>query len=391
MYTQTMAAEPTTVPRSASRAQQRGSATRGALVVLLSSLLLHSGCTDGAADGAPHGQAPAVTVQTLRIEPVEIPLKLTAVGSLASPQTTQISAEFAGKVVFLDIPEGQEVEKGHILARLDERRAAAALTIALARHQNAKERLVRLRQLRSAGVISEQEFDDAIAELDGSTGQLADARTALGKAAISAPFAGILGLRQVSVGAYVDPGDPIVRLTQIDPLDMIFSLPQRHVSQIEAGMTVNGVAGSCEQRFAGVITVIDPDIDPDTRSIRVQARVSNDEGRLRPGMAAALAVQVGHTANALLVPQEAIVREGTRTLLYTLNDDSTTTSREVTLGTFFDDAVEVTEGLDAGATVVTAGQQKLRPALKVVAQPHQPTDNPNVTLGSTGFLEECHF
>lgn len=349
------------------------------------------GCSDGAADGTPRRESPPAVVQTLRLSTVEITERLSAVGSLESPQTTEISAEFAGKVVFLDVPEGEQVKKGHVLARLDMQQAEAAVSVAKARNQNAKDRLTRLRQLRSDGVISEQEFDDAFAELDTTAGQLADATTSLDKRAVRAPFAGILGLRHVSLGAYVDAGDPIVRLTQVKPLDLEFSLPQRHLSRLQIGQIVRGVAGSCDRPVEGTITVIAPHIDPSTRTLRAQARVANRDGRLRPGMAVAIKIEVGRIAEALRVPQEAVVHEGTRSVVYTVNEDTTTSPHEVVLGEFFPDAVQILQGLEEGMTVIVAGHQKLRPDSKVTTEPYRPVENPNVALGSSGSLAECKF
>lgn len=350
-----------------------------------------SGCQGGPAGGVPNREGPPVVVQAVTLEPSEIARTLSAVGSLESPATTQISAEFAGTVVFLDIPEGQAVPEGHVLARLDNRRAGAAVTIAGARHANARERLARLRRLHAKNVISQQELDDAVAELDAAEGALADAETALGKTAVRAPFAGILSLRQVSLGAYVEAGAPLVRLTQIEPLKLIVSVPERHLAQLHAGQTVRGVAGTCENRFEGSIDVIDPYVDPATRSVRVQAIVSNRDGALRPGMAAAVKLEVGRVPDALLVPQEAIVRQGTRTIVYAIDGEGSALPQEVELGEFFADRVEVVRGLEAGQTIVAVGHQKLRPGVKLAAEAYRPVENPNLALGSSRTLGECTF
>jgi membrane fusion protein (multidrug efflux system) len=359
--------------------------------ILAAGLALLSGCQGGPAGGVPNRENPPVVVQTITIEPIEIARTLSAVGGLESPETTQLSAEFAGTVVFLDIPEGREIPAGHILARLDDRRADAAVTIARARRANAHERLARLRRLHAKDVISQQELDDAVAELDAAEGALADAETALGKTAIRAPFTGILSLRQVSLGAYVEAGAPIVRLTQIEPLKLIVSVPQRHLSQLAVGQTVRGVAGSCENEFEGTISVIDPYVDPATRAVRVQAIVPNADGKLRPGMAAAVKLEVGRIGDALLVPQEAIVRQGTRTIVYRLDLDGSALPQEVELGEFFADRVQVVSGLEAGQTIVAAGHQKLRPGVRLAAETYRPVDNPNLALGAARTLAECNF
>lgn len=166
-------------------------------------------------------------------------------------------AERPGKVVFLDIPEGQEVKAGHVLARIDSEQAQAAVDIAQARFKNARDTLARLKTL-PAKATSQQALDDALASLDAAEGQLADAKVALQKMTIIAPFTGVLSLKQLSLGAYLDAGDPLVRLTQIRPLHLIFSLPQRFLSQVKLGQTVRGATSNCAEKFTARLTAIDP-------------------------------------------------------------------------------------------------------------------------------------
>jgi membrane fusion protein (multidrug efflux system) len=231
--------------------------------------------------------------------------------------------------------------------------------------------------------------DDAAAALEQAEGELEEAHTRLRKTAIRAPFAGILGLKQVSLGAVVDPGDPIVRLTQTHPLDLVFSLAQRHVAEVGVGQRVRGVVGGCGERFDGEVTVVEPHVDPATRMVRLQARVPNGNGRLLPGMAARVKVEVATVPDALLVPQEAILRQGSKRLVYVVGEDGAVERSEVALGEYFADEVEITAGLAPGATVVAAGHQKLRPGARVKVEAYEPIENPNLELGSEGVT--CEF
>jgi membrane fusion protein (multidrug efflux system) len=341
--------------------------------------------------GGPGGDGrPPTPVQTVAVTPSQIPRILPAVGNLESPQSTELAAERAGKVVFLDIPEGQEVKTGHILARIDDEQARAAVTIAQARYKNAQDTLARLKTL-PARATSQQALDDAQAELEAAAGQLEDARVALRKTMIPAPFSGVLGLRQVSLGAYLDTGNTIVRLTQIRPLHLIFSLPQRYVSQIKVGQTVRGAASNCEEKFTAQVSAIDPFLDPATRSVQIQAIVPNESGRLLPGMAATVGLEVEQISDALLIPQAAVIRQGTKRLVYTVDADGYVQPHEITVGLFFVTEVQVESGLQAGDVVVAAGHQKLRPGAKVAPQPYEPIDNPNLDLGVNGMALPCEF
>ncbi len=332
-----------------------------------------------------------------------MPRTISAVGSLESPHTTQVTADRGGKVVFLDIPEGQEVQQGHVLARIDADEAQAAVDVARARYQNAQATLERLKKL-PAKARSQQALDDAQAAVRAIKGELDQAKTILRKMTMHAPFTGRLGLRQVSLGAYLEPGDAVVRITQMRPLHLVFSLPQHHVSELENGQTIQGVAGNCANRFTATVSVIDPFLDPETRSVTVQAVVPNKDGSLLPGMAIALRLEVADIPDALSVPLEAIIRQGTRRLVYTVQDGqggpntpdgqarNVVASQQVRLGQFALQHVEILSGLKSGDTVVVAGHQKLRPGARVQPMPYEPVANPNLKLGvSSALLATCDF
>ncbi|MGH7962466.1 MAG: efflux RND transporter periplasmic adaptor subunit, partial [Candidatus Binatia bacterium] len=331
-----------------------------------------------------------IPVQTVTVTPMPIPRTLSAIGGLESPQSTELAAERAGKLVALDVPEGKEVKAGHVLARIDYEQAQAAVDVAQARYKNAQETLARLRSL-SAKATVQQALDDARAELETAEAQLEDAKVALSKTTVTAPFTGVLSLRQVSLGAYLDAGASIVRLTQDRPLHLIFSLPQRFVSQVKIGQTVRGAASNCGEKFTAQVSAIDPFLDLATRSVRIQAVVANESGRLLPGMATEVRLEVEHIPDALLIPQEAVIRQGTKRLVYTVQPDGAAQSTEVRLGLFFVNQVQVEDGLKAGAVVVAAGHQKLRPGAMVNPQPYEPTVNPNLDLGLNDTAVPCEF
>jgi membrane fusion protein (multidrug efflux system) len=308
---------------------------------------------------------------------------LAAVGSLQSPETTTVASEIAGTTVAIDIPEGRYVKAGHLLARLDDAEARAARSVARARLTNAKARLARLRSLRASSVSSQQALDDAVAEFDAAQGEVDEAETRLRKTDIRAPFAGILGLRQVNQGQYLDPGDPIVEITQVDPLELEFGIPQRHASELELGQVVLG------QRFEASVDAIDPRVDPATRAVRLQAAVPNPDGRLLAGMAVRVRLVVGAVSDAVVIPREAIIRQGTKHRVYVVDEESRAHQHDVALGTFFVDGVHVRAGVAPGETVVVAGHQKLQEGALTSPQPYQPIENPNLELGWFGPDGDC--
>ena len=334
---------------------------------------------------------PPIPVQTLTLEAQHLPRTISAVGGLESPQTTQVTADRSGKIVFLDIPEGQEVRQGHVLARIDAAEAQAAVDVAQAQYQNAQATLERLTKLPPKA-RSQQALDNAQAAVRTTKGELDEATTILRKMTIRAPFTGRLGLRQVSLGTYLEPGDAVVRITQVHPLHLVFSLPQHYVPDLATGQRIRGVVGQCTSRFTATVSVIDPFLNPDTRSVTVQAVVPNEERTLLPGMAAALRLEVARLSDAISIPLEAIIRQGTKRLVYTLQDDNLVASQHVQLGQFALQRVEVLSGLTPGDTIIVAGHQKLRPGDRVQPSPYEPVENTNLALGaSSALLTTCDF
>jgi len=319
----------------------------------------------------------------------ELPRTLAAVGSLKSPDTTTVASEFPGTLVAIEIPEGRYVEAGHLLARLDDAEVRAVLSVARARLTNAKARLARLRSLRASSVSSQQALEDAVAECDAAQGEVDEAETRLRKSEIRAPFAGILGLRQVNQGQYIGPGDPVVEITRIDPLELEFGLPQRYAGELEVGQPVLGTVGECGQRFEARVNAIDPRVDRATRAVRLQAAVPNPGGKLLPGMDVRVRLVVGAISDAVVIPQEAIIRQGTKHLVYVVDAEGKARQREVTLGTFFVDGVHVATGVAPGDTVVVGGHQKLGPGAPTAPQPYQAVENPNLELGWFGPDGDC--
>jgi membrane fusion protein (multidrug efflux system) len=353
---------------------------RCALPFLFASLLLACG---EAPAGPPPGPPPAA-VQVMTAAATTLPRTLSAVGSLESADMTAIAAEIPGTVVAIDVPEGKRVEAGHVVARLDDAEARASLAVASARLENARARLARQQPLHAQGVASDQALDDARAELRSAEGAYNEARTRLDKHTIRAPIGGVLGLRQVNVGQYVSAGQPIVEITLADALELRFYLPQKDLPLLAPGQKVHGVVGRCEARFEGTVTAVDPRVDPATRMVGLQAVVSGDAGALSPGMAVRVRLQVGETPDAILLPQEAIVRQGTKYVVYTADEQNHAQPREVALGEFFVDGVHVARGVAAGERVIVSGQQKLQPGSPVAPRPYTPTQNPNVQAGRYG-------
>ena len=310
------------------------------------------------------------------------------VGSLRSPETTTISADVSGIIVALDAPEGREIEKGHLIARLDEKESRASLQVAEARHRNANIALDRARPLVEDGVASEKTLDDAKAEMATAEGLLEEARTRVDKTQIRAPFTGLVGIQTAQLGQFVSSGDAIIELTQVDPLELVFGVPEENATDVRIGQTIQARVGRCGESFEAIVEARDPRIDPDSRSLSVQARVDNSQRRLIPGMSARLRLTIGSQREAVVVPREALAAQGASYVLWVVGEESQVQPRNVVPGEYFPDVVEIREGLEAGVTIVVAGHQKLRPGGTIVETPWVPTENAHLELGTRG-ADDC--
>jgi membrane fusion protein, multidrug efflux system len=347
-------------------------------VGLILGLLLVQACrsreaTMGAAAMSVHVEAAPVKVAELH---QEIP----AVGSLSSPQETVVAPQIDGRVVSLDIAQGQVLQRGTTLARLDDSIQKAALAAAEATLTNARDVYERDRQVVKTGGVSEQQLQSDETAVQQAEAQLAEAQVNLQYTTIRAPFTGALGMRQVSLGAYLKAGDAIVRIRQLDPLFLDFELPQQTIGRIMPGQKANFAVPGLTGEFEGTVTTIDPALDADSRNVHVQATVPNLRLLLKPGMFARVRLIVGTKPDTLFVPAQAIVPEGDARYVWVVAPEDKAEQRRVEVGVFQNNWVEIKAGLKPADRVITAGVQKLYPGAKLIVSSYQPIHNQRLDL-----------
>jgi len=314
--------------------------------------------------GTPAAEA-AVAVEASRVAIDAVIEDIRAVGSLQPNEAVIVSSEIAGRIERLRFTEGEEVKAGDVLVELD----ATILRAELAKIQSDltlaeanRERAMTLAQ-RGAGTLRAR--DEAIAAHQAAVANVALAQARLDKASITAPFSGIVGLRAVSAGAYVTPGDRLVGLADIDPIKVDFRVPELVLSSVRTGqairVTVDAVPG---RTFEGRIYAIDPTVDVNGRAVRLRARVPNPDRVLFPGLFARVQIVVERRENAVLVPESAVFSRGQERLVYRVVDGHAVLTR-VELGQRRPGQVEVIAGLGHEAVVVTAGQQQVRDGARV--------------------------
>ena len=295
---------------------------------------------------------------------------LAAVGSLVASQGISVTTEVAGMVSEILFESGQHVEAGTLLLQLDESVDRAELTGIVAERRLAEQQYKRRADLLESNTISKSDVDEARQRLDNATAQLAAKRALIAKKRITAPFSGWLGIRQVDLGEYLNPGAAIVPLEALDPVYVDFSLPERYLDQVSMDQAVDvAVQAFPGEYFAGTISAMNPGIDPGNRSLRLRATLENPQVRLRPGMFANVRVVLPERSEVLTLPQTAISYNPYGDSVFVIDENeegSVVQRRQVETGDVREGRVEIVQGLQPGEQVVIAGQVKLRNGQSVV-------------------------
>jgi membrane fusion protein (multidrug efflux system) len=340
------------------------------LPLALPALALLGGCGEkGAASGGGFSMPP-MPVETAAVTAGTLVDRFTVVGSLAASEAITVVSEIDAAVIALPFREGQPIAAGALIAQLDDAELKAHAERALALRDQRQASHARVAAVVAAGAGSAQDLDDAAAALKVAEAELRLAETRLAKTRITAPFAGVLGARQVSPGAYLRAGTAIAELSRYDELRVSFSAPERLLGQLTRGAAVSVTTTAYpDSALMGTVDIIEPALDAATRSARVVARLPNRDRLLRPGMSAEVSVVLASRENALTLPSEAVFILGGQMMVYVVGADSTISPRPVSLGLRLADAVELLAGLAPGERVVRAGHQKIYPGAKVLPLP----------------------
>ena len=288
---------------------------------------------------------------------------LQATGTLVAVKGVELSAEVDGIVREIAFQSGQAVKQGDLLLRLDDEVDRADLQGARASLELARLKFDRFKRLLRDKSVSQSDYDTAQAELSSARAAVAAKQATIDRKTLRAPFDGVLGIEQISLGQYLAKGSPIVPLVQLDPVHVDFSLPERQLPQLAVGQQVSISVAAWPQAFSGEVIAIDPDVAVDTRQVRVRARLSNPQGQLRPGMFARVGIDLGREEPVLTLPRVAITYAPYGDSVYVIeqaDDKLTVQQRQVTSGVVIGDRVVISEGLSEGEQVVLTGQVKLR-------------------------------
>lgn len=292
---------------------------------------------------------------------------LTAVGSLTAVQGVTVAAEMAGKVVKIEFEPGTPVKKGDLLIRQDISSEEAQLPGLEAQVKLARTELERARKMVAERIISQADYDRAVATHDQALAQVNTTRATINKKTIHAPFDGRLGIRQVNLGQMLREGDPIVTLQTLSPIFVDFTLPQQQLAQLRSGQPVRVTCDALpSETIVGRITTINPLVDSETRNIKVQATVANSAAKLRPGMYVNVAVGLPDPQKVQTIPATAVLYAPYSDSVFVIEagkdgkGGKVLRQQFVRLGEKRGDFVAVTSGLKEGEAIVSTGVFKLR-------------------------------
>ena len=307
-----------------------------------------------------------------------------SVGTFAAINGTEVTTESGGVVSAIEFDAGQPVSAGTVLVRLNTANEAATLKALDASARLARVQADRWQELGKQQLVSKDEVQQRLTAAATAQAQADAQRALIAQKTIRAPFAGILGIRKINLGQFVSPGDAIVSLQQLDPIYVNFALPGQMIGKMVEGTAVHATLDSLPgQSFDGLVTAVDPQVDPDTRNFQVQATLRNPDRVLRPGAFARVGFALGGERDMVVIPQTAVSFNPYGNAVFVITkekrkegekdaqgkpltgDKFVVNQRFIKTGATRGDLIAVTEGLKPGEQIVTSGLLKLRNGAEV--------------------------
>jgi membrane fusion protein, multidrug efflux system len=319
-------------------------------------------------DAGRPGASRSVTVATAHPQHKDFALEVEALGTVRANESVDITSNVADRVVAIRFEEGEQVKKGEVLVELDSEEARADLAAAEAAEKDSRSQFKRSQELFQTRALSESQLEQLQATMLANQARVAGARSRVNDRIIIAPFAGRVGLRNVSLGGLVSPGGVITTLDDLSVVKLDFSVPEIFLSSLKPGLTIKAQSNAYPgTTFKGRVDSVDTRVDPTTRAIVVRAMIDNRDSRLRPGMFMTLRL-VRSQGRALMLPETAIVPEDSRHLVFVVEQDQAR-KREVTIGRRRPGEVEIVEGLTAEDVVIVDGTMNVNDGSPVVTRP----------------------
>ena len=315
----------------------------------------------------PERAARAVLVAAAHPKLKDFALEVEALGTVRANESVDITSKVADRVVAIHFEEGKQVRKGDVLVELDSAEARADLAAAEAAERDSRSQFKRSQELFQTRALSEAQLEQLEATMLANQARVAAARSRVNDRIIVAPFAGRVGLRNVSLGGLVSPGAVITTLDDLSVVKLDFSVPELFLSNLNAGLPIEaGSSAYPNATFKGRVSSVDTRVDPTTRAIVVRAVIENRDSRLRPGMFMTLRL-VRSEGKALMLPETAVVPEDSKHFVFVV-EQGRAYQREVTIGRRRPGEVEIRKGVTAEDLVVVDGTLNVHDGSPVVTR-----------------------
>lgn len=285
-------------------------------------------------------------------------------GSLLPDEEVDLSFETSGKIIEINFDEGSTVKKGQLLAKVNDRQLQAQLQRLVAQLKLAEDRVFRQNALLERDAVSKEAYEQVKTELATLNADIALVKASIDQTELRAPFDGVIGLRQVSVGTYASPTTIVAKLTKLSPLKVEFAVPERYANEVKTGADLNFTLEGKLNAFHAKVYARESKIDPTTHTLTIRALYPNAAGSVLPGRYATIRLNKEEIKDAIAVPSEAIVPEMGKDKVF-LYRNGKAEPVEITTGIRTDAQVQVLRGLQVGDTIITSGTLQLRTGLPV--------------------------
>jgi membrane fusion protein (multidrug efflux system) len=287
------------------------------------------------------------------------------IGNLVAKERVEIVSELSGRVIQINFREGQHVKKGDILVKLNDDELQVQLTKAEYQHTLLEQRLERQRILLEKDAVSREDYDKVLTEYNVLKQDIEQLKIRIEKMHVRAPFDGVLGFRDISLGAFLQPNSKISTLVDIATLIVEVAIPEKYITDRLFGNEILFNVEGMSRDFRASVYAIDPQIEVKTRTIMIRARYDNKTGLLRPGMSARVSLNTGAGEKNLYVPNQAVVPDVRGRSVWVMKNNKATLI-PVQTGTRTVDMLEILSGIELGDTIITTGLMQLREGLTVV-------------------------
>lgn len=291
--------------------------------------------------------------------------EIVVTGELLPDEEVNLSFETSGQVVEINFKEGSHVKQGQLLAKVNDRKLQAELKRLESQLKLANDRVYRQRTLLQHDAVSQEAYEQVRTELATLQADIDIVKAEIELTELRAPFDGVIGLRQISVGAYASPTTIVSKLTRIIPLKVEFAVPEKYVNEVNPGTGLTFTIDGSLQNYSATVYAKESALDRNTHTLTVRAMYANPNGRLTPGRYASINLKKQEIQDAIAIPSEAIVPEMGKDKVF-LYKSGKAQPVDVTVGLRTEDRVQVLRGLNVGDTLITSGTLQLRTGLSVV-------------------------